>query len=102
MIIDVHSHFYPRPYLEQLMELNRGDASVWGRSAARTLSGQIKEDQRMWDIEAHLGDMDAAGVDVDVLSLSVPHPYFDEPTPTVELAHLGNNGLAEVCARYPH
>ena len=77
MIIDVHSHFYPRPYLEKLMELNRGDLSVWGRSAERTLTTQIKDDRRMFEVEAHLGDMDEAGVDVDVLSLSVPHPYCE-------------------------
>jgi aminocarboxymuconate-semialdehyde decarboxylase len=101
MIIDVHAHFYPRPYLERLLDLNSRDLSIWGRCAAQTLHSTVKNDRRMYDIEAHIADMDEAGVDVEALSLSIPYPYFDDERATVELTRLANDELADVCARFP-
>jgi aminocarboxymuconate-semialdehyde decarboxylase len=55
----------------------------------------------MVDIQAHLDDMDSAGIDVEALSLSIPHAYFDDERVATELATIVNDTLAETCARYP-
>jgi predicted TIM-barrel fold metal-dependent hydrolase len=99
MIVDVHAHFYPKPYLERLRELNRGDQTSWGRAASHVLGRDF--DRRFTDIEAHIEDMDRAGVDVEVLSLTIPYPYFESERDTVELTKLANDELADVYARYP-
>jgi aminocarboxymuconate-semialdehyde decarboxylase len=101
VIIDVHSHFYPRRYLDRLVELNKGDFSNWGRFAAQTLSSTVTQHHRYFEIEPHLAEMDEAGVDMEALSLSVPYPYFDDEGATVELTRLANDELADLCARYP-
>jgi aminocarboxymuconate-semialdehyde decarboxylase len=69
--------------------------------ARKLLLTKIAVDPRMVDIERHLADMDAAGVDVQALSLSIPQVYFDDERVAVELAQISNDALAEICARYP-
>ena len=93
MIIDVHSHFYPKPYLERLTELNRGDASAWGRFAGQTLRDTVTQHDRYFEVEPHLAEMDEAGVDMEALSLSIPYPYFDDEGDTVALTRLANDEL---------
>ena len=100
MIIDVHAHFYPRPYLERLRESNRGDNTPWGRAASRVLGRNFPP--RFYEVEPHLGDMDASGIDVEALSLTIPYPYFDDERQTVELTRLANDEFAELCARFPN
>src|SRR3954466_3076990 len=100
MIIDVHAHYYPKPYLEKLRALNRLDNTPWGRAASRVLGRTF--DRRFTEIQPHIEDMDRAGVDVEVLPLTIPYPYFDDERDTVELTRLANDQFAEVCAKYPN
>jgi predicted TIM-barrel fold metal-dependent hydrolase len=99
--IDVHAHFYPKRYLAALLRLTEGDSSPWTLGVRKLLVTKIAPDRRMVEIEAHLEDMDRAGVDLQVLSPTIPHPYFDDQPLAVELAKVSNDALAEVCARYP-
>lgn len=101
MKIDVHSHFYPKAYLDALEHLTQGDSSPWTLGIRKLISTKIAPERRMVDIEAHLEDMDRVGVEVHALSLSIPHPYFDDERVAVELAKVTNDSLAEICARYP-
>jgi aminocarboxymuconate-semialdehyde decarboxylase len=101
MKLDVHSHFYPKAYLERLEQLTAGDSSPWTLGVRKLLSTKIAPDRRMVDIGAHVEDMDRSGVDVQALSLSVPQVYFDDERVAVELARVTNDALAEVCARHP-
>jgi aminocarboxymuconate-semialdehyde decarboxylase len=101
VIIDVHAHFYPKRYLERLIEVNAGDNTAWGRAAGRTLNRNVKHDRRMFELGAHIGDMDDNGVDMEVLSLTIPYPYFDDVQSTVELTRMANDEFAELSAKYP-
>ena len=101
MKIDVHSHFYPKPYLEALDRLTQGDTSPWTLGVRKLLTTKIAPDRRMVEIDAHLEDMDRAGVDVQALSLSIPQVYFDDERVAVELARITNDSLADICACHP-
>jgi len=101
-IVDVHSHFYPKDYLTLLSRTVENDSSVWGKAVQALLATRLTVNPRMVDINAHLDDMDKAGVEVQVLSLSIPHVYFEDEGPTVEGARIVNDALAELCARYPN
>jgi len=100
-IVDIHSHFYPADYLRLLSRVVDNDSSVWGRAVQRLLATRLTVNPRMVDVSAHLDDMDRAGVEVQALSLSIPHVYFDDQADAVEAARIVNDALAELCARYP-
>lgn len=100
-IVDVHAHFYPQDYLRLLDRVIQNDSSVWGKAVQLLKATRIVPNRRMVDISAHLDDMDRAGVEVQVLSLSIPHVYFDDERDSVEAARIVNDTLAELCARYP-
>jgi aminocarboxymuconate-semialdehyde decarboxylase len=100
-IVDIHSHFYPREYLERLGRIVDNDSSAWGKAVQWLLSTRINVNPKMVDIQAHLDDMDKAGIEVQALSLSVPHLYFDDEHEAAEAARIVNDTLAELCAKYP-
>lgn len=100
-IVDVHCHLYPREYLTRLARIVENDSSVWGRAVQELLATRLTVNPRMVDVNAHLDDMDRAGVEVQALSLSIPHVYFDSEKETVEAARIVNDTLAEVVARHP-
>ena len=100
-IVDIHAHYYPPEYLKLLGRVVENDSSVWGRAVQQLLATRLTTNPRMVDIGAHLDDMDRTGVDVQALSLSIPHVYFDDEADAVEAAHIVNDALADLCARYP-
>jgi predicted TIM-barrel fold metal-dependent hydrolase len=100
-VVDIHAHLYPKAYLDLLARVVANDGSTWARAVAFLLEDRIVPNRRMWDVEAHLEDMDAAGVEIEVLSLSSPMSYFSEEKDALEAARIFNDSLAEICARYP-
>jgi 5-carboxyvanillate decarboxylase len=74
-----------------------GFIALWNRLGSR---GQLVE--RLGDIgERRIADMDASGIDVQILSLTSPGvQVFDAPTAT-SLAAETNDQLAEAIRRYP-
>jgi predicted TIM-barrel fold metal-dependent hydrolase len=100
-IVDVHNHIYPKAYLDLLGRVIENDSSPWARAVAFLREQRFLPQRPMWDIDAHLEDMDANGVAVEVLSLSVPMSYFAEEKDAVEASRIFNDSLAEICARYP-
>jgi aminocarboxymuconate-semialdehyde decarboxylase len=100
-VVDVHAHLYPKAYLDLLGRVIEGDSSPWARAVGFLREERFVPNRRMWDIDAHIEDMDANGVETEVLSLSVPMAYFAEEKDAVEAAKIFNDSLAEVCAKYP-
>lgn len=97
----------PELMLRFVRELNenasgdRGFHSLWSfyggtSERARLLAERIQNvDQR------RLADMDAAGIDHQVISLTCPGVQIFEPSEAVALATLANDQLAEACRRHP-
>ena len=100
-IVDMHAHFYPRDYLTLLSRVIDGDMSAWGRAVERLQTTRHTVDPNMFDISAHIDRMDKMGLEMEVLSLSIPHVYFEDEADSVEGARIVNDVLADLCARYP-
>jgi aminocarboxymuconate-semialdehyde decarboxylase len=100
-VVDVHSHLYPKAYLDLLGKVIEHDSSLWARAVAFLREERFVPNRRMWDIDAHIEDMDVNGVEMEALSLSVPMSYFNDEKDAVEAARIFNDSLAEICATYP-
>src|SRR5262245_39390930 len=92
MIIDVFNHFMPAPYFERLQRLVPGHAAATAFPRLRTL----------WDIDARLRLLDQFGEFQQVLSLANPPiEFLGSPAETPDLARMANDGLADLCRRFP-
>ncbi|MFN8058957.1 MAG: amidohydrolase family protein [Vicinamibacterales bacterium] len=104
-IIDVHTHMYTRTWLELLRtrgglyglkvrpdgreEIFRGHTPV-----ALPMPGHF-------DYELRLRDMDAAGIDLAIVSLTCPNVYWGGEDVSVEAARQSNDSMAEAQTKYP-
>ena len=100
-IVDIHNHYYPKEYLDVLERVIRNEKSVWAEAARSMKDNQLASHAGMTDIQKHIDDMDEAGVETEVISLSVPMSYFAVEKDAVESAKVFNDALAEICAKYP-
>ena len=103
MKIDVHHHYLPKAYLDNVSTyLPEGlDVDLQGNimTFIRREDGYVypRLDVRSWgDIDVQLADMDAAGVDHAVLSSACFQDWM-----TMEAARIINDGTADVVARHP-
>lgn len=87
MIIDVHAHYYPRPYMEFI-----GRADVPSPMAAPLGQQSIHE---------RLTLMDSRGVDRQILSVSQAQPYLSVGADAATAARMANDLYDELCQRHP-
>src|SRR5690242_3599142 len=85
MLIDVHAHQFPQKYIDTVTR--------HGRQLLAPLTGET--------IEQRLSLMDAAGVDIQVLSPANLLPYFETQAVAAEAAQILNDGYAELIHRLP-
>ncbi len=104
MKIDFHNHIYPEVYLAEL-EKGNTRAVVQKDAAGRTI---LLNDGDYNIIvaghrhpEARIEAMDAAGVDMQLLTLTTPGVHIEDKTQGVALARLVNDAFADIIARYP-
>jgi len=102
--VDIHCHLYPPAYLEKLQELDRsytitpdseGRPALW-REGSRLVTFNSK----MTSIEEHIVDMNRLGVDVQVLSVSIPNVYLANPDDALKLAEMANDYYVQISERY--
>ncbi len=104
MRIDVHTHFYPRGYLDRLRTVSdiemRRDPE--GRETIYEHGARVVTLTRpMEDIDVRLEEMDRVGLDVAVLSVSIPNVYFADPAEAPDLCREANEGLLGILERAP-
>ena len=101
--IDIHNHFYPEAYL-------RAVARESSAALVVTMAGETRivySDDYSVVVPAHrdpaarVADLDAAGIDMHVLSLPGPAVHLEAPGRGVALARLTNEAFAEVVRAYP-
>lgn len=99
-VIDVHTHMLTREYLAFLDEhggpkyeckpSRAGQESIFMHGAPfMTLMPE------MWDYEARIRDMDKAGVDLAIVSLTCPNAYFGDEAISIRAATMVNDSMAE-------
>ena len=94
MRIDVHAHYFPVEYLDRLDQYGGNQATIFIRKA-KLASADFR------DLEKHFRNMDLAGVDMQVLSVSSQLPYFANENEAVDAARLGNDIYARVVREHP-
>ena len=92
MPIDIYNHFIPQGIWERLGDL------IPGHIALRA----FRQLPTLWDIEARMRLLDQFEGMAQVLSLANPPiEMMGPPERTPELARIANDGLAELCRKYP-
>jgi predicted TIM-barrel fold metal-dependent hydrolase len=82
MKIDCHTHLYPENYLKELHRLNL--------PLAQTI------DDRFTSLEKRLKDLDEAGIDRQVISLTLPGVNMATPEIAIHLSRIVNDKLADI------
>ena len=106
MIVDTHTHMVSDAYLDLLR------AEGGPKYTFRTLPGGgevIDKDgvpfftllPPMWDFDRRIKDMDAAGVDLAVISLTSPNAIFADLDLSRRAARMMNDAFAEARTAYP-
>lgn len=91
MKIDVFNHFVPKKFLERLESIT-GDPEMKKRNA---------HIPTLWDLDARLRLLDPYDDLQQILSLGQPPlEVLAGPDESPELARIGNDGLAEICASH--
>jgi aminocarboxymuconate-semialdehyde decarboxylase len=104
MVIDFHTHFYPETYLEDLARepgaarVSRDETGRWVVHYAGDYN--IVADGHI-SVEARLRDMDAAGMDLAVLSFTTPGVHVEAPARGIRLARLVNDAYAALVRAHP-
>jgi aminocarboxymuconate-semialdehyde decarboxylase len=105
VIIDLHTHFYPPEYLTALEVLGSSLEVTRDRNGNKVVKDRgariLTITPEMSDPASRLREMDDAGVDVQVLSLSTPNVYPFSEDDSVDLASRCNDYLADLAAEYP-
>jgi len=104
MKIDFQTHVAPHEYVKELSKRKslpyvktEGPNSflLYAENAGYPIT------KEMYDLEKRLDDMDAAGVDMQCLSLGVPGTDPFESELGLSLSRKVNNGIAEIVNKYP-
>src|SRR5262245_32888445 len=102
---DLHTHHYTEAFFQAVRE--RGGAYSFTKDPTGrdiiTLRGArfFGVTEALTDLDARLAAMDAAGIDVAVVSLSTPNVFFLEPPDQPDLARRMNDAYAQAVADHP-
>ena len=103
-IVDVHNHFYPEEFLRDIGRESRSASLSEDANGERRIhyAGDYSVlDEAHFNPRKRIDDMDRAGVDMQVLSLTVPGVHGETVERGIELATVSNDGLADVCRAHP-
>ena len=107
MIIDFHAHLYPRAFMDEIASVGGpyGIALARGDDAIERLRFEgitfWAYEPSFWDVQARLASLDAAGVDLQVLSMGPPMVYWAEPAVGLRLCRVLNDAVAAVVQAHP-
>lgn len=107
MVIDFHAHLYPEAYMNALAGAE-GRYPVGVRTRPDGTRYLWFEGIEYWtygpfyhNVDLRLREMDAAGVDVQVLSIGPPMVYWAEPDFGLRLCRIYNDAIAAVTRAHP-
>lgn len=106
--VDAHNHWYPKEYLEYLCTRNEDNSPYMRHDGGTHYRGYYKgvccahiDRAGHYDLEERIKDLDAAGLDTQLLSVTIPGPETLEPDKGVYWAKKCNDALAQAMEDYP-
>ena len=105
--IDIHAHIVVAAAAKEAgphVDLTKVPLARFADSATKALNGEQEKDRArvMTDTDARLRDLDAMGIDMQVVAPAPPQCYYSVPVNIAETAHrIANEGVAEYVARRP-
>src|SRR5215475_12167383 len=92
-IVDIYCHIAPEKFFQEMNRI----APRLGNIGAR-----LRGVKKLFDLDERFREMDQFGDYREIISL--PNPPIEDFAPGaegLELARIGNDAMAELCARYP-
>ena len=106
--VDVHNHWYPKEYMEYLMSRGvdqspymRHDGGTHYRGYYNGVCCAHIDRAGHYDLEARIKDLDAAGLDTQLLSVTIPSPDTLEPENAIYWSKKCNDYLKTAEEKYP-
>ena len=105
MKFDLHTHFYTEAYFQTIRDLP-SEFSFGTSSSGQTIityrgARFFGVTPAMTNVSQRLEDMERAGIDVEVVSLSTPNVFFTDAQHQPAVAHAINDSYAELIAKHP-
>jgi aminocarboxymuconate-semialdehyde decarboxylase len=105
--IDIHAHIVvpqASAHAQSHVDMTRVPLAHFSDAASKEINAQQDRDRAyiMTTIDQRLRDLDAMGVDIQVVAPAPGQCYYTIEPKIAEIAHgLANDGVAEYCARKP-
>ena len=106
-VVDMHCHLLTESWVEQIKKHGKPEYGV-----ARRVDGveclvehgtmSMTLEKKKFDYAGHVKAMDAAGIDVSVLSLTSPNVLWGGEKVSAETARLTNDGMAQAQSEFPN
>lgn len=105
-VVDIHTHMITESWVEQLRRHGAPDYAIGRRPdgvEALLENGSLTMPMipEMFDLDLRIADMDRAGIDVAVLSLTSPNVFWGGAEISAETARAINQGMQEIQAARP-
>ena len=105
-VIDIHNHFYSRPWLDYLAQRKEEPCFEWtgptsGVAKVGTLATSHVDKPGDFDIEARIEDLNEAGIDVQILSHTCPGVAELSVSESIEWAGKINKLFSDICGKWP-
>ena len=102
---DLHTHFYTEQFFQTVRDLPSEfsfDKSPSGQTIITYRGARFfGVTPAMTDVSKRLEDMDRAGIDVEVISLSTPNIFFTDAEHQPAVARMINDSYADLIATHP-
>jgi len=105
MKFDLHTHFYTDAFFRSVRDLP-SEFSFGTSPSGQTIityrgARFFGVTPAMTDVSQRIEDMDRAGIDVEVVSLSTPNVFFTDAAHQPAVARMINDSYAELIAQHP-
>ena len=101
MRVDVHAHYFAPPYLAVVERAYAQPLTPREVGVRKIIDGKVRPNPAMYELDERLALMDRAGVDLQVLSVSIPMTYHPDRATAVAMAQASNDGCADACRQHP-
>jgi aminocarboxymuconate-semialdehyde decarboxylase len=105
MKFDLHTHFYTEQFFQTVRDLPSEfsfGTSPSGQSIITYRGARFfGVTPAMTDVSRRIEDMDRAGIDVEVVSLSTPNVFFTDAEHQPAVARMVNDSYAELISQHP-